>query len=90
MTLRSFSVEEISRLEAMLTFLYKKSRLSGIGHHFRHSVVTGTESRETHTGSGFPENAQKSRMIMNSYTRKENPLKPLSISAGLSSFFRQQ
>ena len=33
---------------------------------------------------------RKSRMIINSYTRKENPLKSLSISFGLSSFFRQQ
>jgi hypothetical protein len=44
---------------------------------------------ETLAWSGFSENALKSRMIINSYTMNENPLKPLSISDTLSSFFRQ-
>jgi hypothetical protein len=71
MTLRSFSVEEISRLEAMLTFLSKKVPAVRNPTSRQPSGLNGTESHETLAGRGFPENAPKSRMIINSYTAKK-------------------
>ena len=75
-------------MEAMLTFLSKKVPDARRPSAPPDRPVTETKIPETLPGQGPQAMHQKSRIIPNSYTQKEKPLKPLSILLFLSSFFR--